>query len=140
MIYIIEAVDKNVKLAKTNSVAVTVTNDNEAPTVKHEHIACAAVGKPLTVTATVTDPAGVRWVRLRYRSVTQFEDYKTLDMTATGNKGRYSATVPGDQIIAKYDFMYLIEVMDNDGNGTIYPDLDKETPYMVVKLGEQQEQ
>ena len=34
----------------------------------------------------------------------------------------------------KWDFMYLIEVMDNNGNGKIYPDLNKETPYIVVKL------
>jgi hypothetical protein len=30
--------------------------------------------------------------------------------------------------------MYLIEVMDNNGNGRIYPDLNKETPYRFVKL------
>ena len=30
--------------------------------------------------------------------------------------------------------MYLIEVMDNKGNGKIYPDIEKETPYVVVKL------
>ena len=30
--------------------------------------------------------------------------------------------------------MYFIEAMGNKGNGTIHPDLDKETPYIVVKL------
>jgi hypothetical protein len=30
--------------------------------------------------------------------------------------------------------MYLFEVMDNAGNGKIYPDLTKETPYVVVKV------
>ena len=30
--------------------------------------------------------------------------------------------------------MYFIEVIDNRGNGKIYPDLVKETPYVVVKL------
>ena len=30
--------------------------------------------------------------------------------------------------------MYFIEAMDNEGNGRIYPDLNKETPYIVVKL------
>ena len=30
--------------------------------------------------------------------------------------------------------MYLSELMDNRGNGKIYPDLEKETPYIVVKL------
>jgi hypothetical protein len=30
--------------------------------------------------------------------------------------------------------MYLFEVMDNAGNGKIYPDLEQETPYVVVNL------
>ena len=35
---------------------------------------------------------------------------------------------------SEWDFMYLIEVMDNCGNGNIYPDLETETPYVVVRL------
>jgi len=30
--------------------------------------------------------------------------------------------------------MYFFEVMDNKGNGKIYPDLEEEVPYVVVKL------
>jgi hypothetical protein len=30
--------------------------------------------------------------------------------------------------------MYFIQIMDNDKNGIIYPDLNKETPYIIVKL------
>jgi hypothetical protein len=30
--------------------------------------------------------------------------------------------------------MYFIEAMDKGGNGKIHPDLDKETPYVIVKL------
>jgi hypothetical protein len=30
--------------------------------------------------------------------------------------------------------MYLIEVMDNQGKGKIYPDMNKETPYVFVKV------
>jgi hypothetical protein len=28
----------------------------------------------------------------------------------------------------------MFQVMDNKGNGKIYPDLAKETPYVVVKV------
>ena len=55
-------------------------------------------------------------------------------MTETDTKGQYSVTVPGKDIVPKYDFMYLIEVMDNKGNGAIYPDMDKEAPYVIVRL------
>jgi hypothetical protein len=55
-------------------------------------------------------------------------------MVETNEKGVYQATVPADQINPKWDFMYLIEMMDTKGRGAIYPDLSKETPYVVVKL------
>ncbi|MBC8472547.1 MAG: hypothetical protein H8D56_24045, partial [Planctomycetes bacterium] len=77
---------------------------------------------------------GVKWVRLLYRSVTQYQDYKTLEMVKTDKKDEYKAVVPGEDVEANWDFMYLIEVMDENGNGKIYPDLENETPYVVVKL------
>lgn len=120
---------------RTEPIAVTVTFDNKAPQVKHEHITRASAGKPLMITTQVSDAAGVKWVRLHYRSVNQFEDYKkTLDMADTEVDDEYKAVVPGQDIDAKWDFMYLIEVMDNNGNGAIYPNIEKETPYIVVKL------
>jgi hypothetical protein len=30
--------------------------------------------------------------------------------------------------------MYYIEVMDMAGNGCIYPDIEKEAPYVIVML------
>ncbi|MHC4643419.1 MAG: hypothetical protein ACYS32_17390, partial [Planctomycetota bacterium] len=132
--YAIEASDQSGQRTRASRADVIVTNDNDPPTVKHEHITVAPAEKPLTITVTVTDPSGVKWVRLRYRSVTQFEDYKSLQMVQTDTKSRYSATVPGEDLVSKYDFMYLIEVMDNKGNGKIYPDLEKQAPYIIVKL------
>jgi hypothetical protein len=94
----------------------------------------ASVDRPLTIKANVSASAGVKWVRLRYRDVNQKEDYKTIDMLQTGEKNLFEATVPAEQINKKWDFMYFIEVMDNNGNGKIYPDMNKETPYVIVKL------
>ena len=130
--YVIEASRGN-KRTKTEPIVVVVTKDHKAPQVKHNHISTAPADEPLTIKANVTDAGGIKWVHLRYRSVTQFQDYKTLEMTAEGN-GRYKAVVPASDVDPKWDFMYLIEVMDNNGNGEIYPDMEKETPYIVVKL------
>jgi len=138
--YFIEAVDENNRRAtwpaggESAPVVVAVTADNSPPTITHKAIATAPAQKSLTVAAKVADPSGVAWVRLRYRSVTQFEDYRTLEMKPTGRKGEYAATVPAEHIPVEWDFMYLIETMDEVGNGAIHPDLEKETPYVVVKL------
>ena len=59
-----------------------------------------------------------------------------MPMLPTGKGNEFEATIPGEDIDPKFDLMYLFEVMDNAGNGKIYPDLTKETPYVVVKVDE----
>jgi len=93
-----------------------------------------AAAHPLRITAAVSDPAGVKWVRLRYRGVNQHFDYRTLPMHAPAGSDRYEATVPGEELSPRWDFMYFIEVMDENGNGKIWPDLEEQTPYVIVKL------
>ncbi|MEJ7767747.1 MAG: hypothetical protein WKF89_08035 [Chitinophagaceae bacterium] len=102
--------------------------------ISHEPVSGAAVDKPLTIKVKASSVSGVKWVRLRYRSVIQEQEYQSLPMLPNGEKDTYQVVVPANQINPKWDFMYLIEIMDNKGNGKIYPDLNKETPYIVVKL------
>ena len=102
--------------------------------VVHQPVTTAPVGKSLAITAEVTAPSGVKWVRLRYRSVNQHQDYRTLPMLPTGEKDQYRAVIPPENIAPTWDLMYYIEAMDNDRNGRMHPDLNKETPYIVVKL------
>jgi hypothetical protein len=106
----------------------------EPPVVVHRPITTAPAGKPLTITAEVRGPVGVKWVRLRYRGVNQQLDYQTLPLEPTGEKDQYQVVVPADQVAPKWDFMYFFEVMDKHGTGRIYPDFNRETPYIVVRL------
>jgi hypothetical protein len=94
----------------------------------------APAGQPVAVSAEVRDPDGVKWVRLRYRSVNQHQDYRTVAMVPTGDNDQYRTVIPADDIPRTWDLMYFIEAMDKNGNGRIYPDLNRETPYIVVKL------
>ena len=48
--------------------------------------------------------------------------------------GEFAATVPGDFLVPQWDFMYFIEATDRAGHGTMWPDLAKEQPYVIVKL------
>ena len=74
-------------------------------------------------------------MRLRYRGLSQHQDFQVLPMLPTGRNNEFQATIPAEDIDPKFDLMYLFETMDNQGNGKIYPDLAKETPYIVVKIG-----
>ncbi|WP_097128659.1 hypothetical protein [Spirosoma fluviale] len=102
--------------------------------ISHQPVTTAPVGKPISVRIQVKAPAGVKWIRLRYRNVNQELPYNTLAMLPSGEKDVYSVVVPAEQIKPEWDFMYFIEIMDNNGVGQIYPDLAKETPYRIVKL------
>jgi hypothetical protein len=106
----------------------------EPPVVIHSAVVSARAGKPLTITAEVRAPSGVKWVNVRYRAVSQYDDFKSRPMLPTGQKNQYQVVIPGEDIVPQWDLMYLIEVMDNQGRGRIYPDLNKETPYIVVRL------
>ena len=108
--------------------------EGEKPQVSHQPVITAPADQPLTITAGVSAPSGIKWVRLRYRSVNQHQDYRTLPMLPTGEKDQYRTVIPTEQIDPTWDIMYFIEAMDNQGNGRIYPDLDLATPYGVVKL------
>jgi hypothetical protein len=116
------------------ALAVTVTKDSTPPEVMHTPVTTADAGKPLTITARVRDASGVRRVRVLYRSVNQFKDYQSLEMKPAGVENEYGAVIPGEHVAAGWDFMYLIESIDNKGNGKIYPDLEIETPYVIVRL------
>lgn len=107
---------------------------NELFQIKHTPITSIAVGKPLKIRIKVNASNGVKWVHLRYRSVKQHLPYQTMVMQPTEEKDVYQAVVPAKQIDPHWDFMYFIEVMDNNGNGRIYPDFNKRTPYIFVKL------
>ena len=103
-------------------------------TISHKRVTSAPIGKSITIVVKVRATAGVKWVRLQYRSVDQYKDFQMLSMVKSGEKDTYRVTIPADQINTKYDLMYLIEAMDKNGKGFIYPDVNKETPYVVVNL------
>lgn len=115
-------------------IAVTVSGDDEPPQVEHTPVAEARANEPLTIRARVSDPSGVRWVRLRYRGVNQHYEYQALPMLPSGENDEYVAVVPAEHVSPRWDFMYYIEVMDEAANGKIYPDLYRQTPYVVVPL------
>ena len=93
----------------------------------------APAGRPVTIRLQASAAAGIKWVRLRYRAVNQQLEYETLPMAA-GSNGEFTATIPAGKIDPTWDLMYYIEIMDNNGNGRIYPDVNKETPYRIINL------
>ena len=111
-----------------------ISGDLAPPAIEGERLGTAALGNPLRVVARVVDASGLQSVRLRYRHVTQYEDYVTLDMQPTGRPDEYAATIPLEFIDPQWDVMYFIEAVDRAGNGTHWPDFEREAPYLMVHL------
>jgi hypothetical protein len=136
--YFVEASDTSGRLSRTQPVRVLVCTGDQPPSLRQTPVTSAQPGKPLNITAQVEDPSGVKWVHLLYRGLSQHQDFQVLPMLPAGSGNEYQATIPGENIDPHFDLMYMFEVMDNDGNGKIYPDLSQETPYVVVKVLQQQ--
>jgi hypothetical protein len=94
----------------------------------------AVPGQDYVVQVKVTAPAGVKWIRLRYRHLNQTENYQTADMALDAQSGFYTASIPAAFIDPHWDLMFFVEVVDLKGNGRIYPDLEFETPYLVTSV------
>ncbi|MGH9066682.1 MAG: hypothetical protein ACRD0J_04205, partial [Acidimicrobiales bacterium] len=132
--YMIEADDTAGREVRQGPFRVLVTADNKPPTITIQRTNEADPRKPFTIRARVEDPSGVKSVWVRFRSVNQEQDYATLQMLPTGSSHEYSAQIPGRYLDPRWNFMYFVEAFDTKGNGAISPDLNKETPYVVVKL------
>jgi len=104
-----------------------------APQVVAKPVAAIQPIEPLTIRVNVSAPSGIESVRLRYRHVTQFEDYETLSFTRVGASDEFTATVPGKFIVPEWDFMYFIEATSRSGQGTQWPNLAEEAPYVILK-------
>ena len=107
-------------------IVIDVSNDREAPKAEVEHITSAPLNSQLKVSARVNDPSGIQSVKLRYRRVSQFEDYSSAQMIRDSATGLYEANIPAEFFDGKYDVMYFIEALDTKGNGMIFPDLEVE--------------
>lgn len=110
----------------------TITHEPPAVTVRP--VGPAFLGRDIVISAAVRAPSGVKWVRVRYRHLTQFEDYRTAEMTLDPATQLYTARIPESFIDPQWDLMYFVEAVDRDGCGRMYPDLEIETPYVVVPV------
>jgi hypothetical protein len=111
-----------------------ITATAEVPKAQLTPAGVAEQGNDYVVSANVKAAAGVKSVRLRYRHVTQVEDYETADMMLDRKTGAYVGRIPASFINPKWDLMYFVETMGNNGAGRTYPDLEVEEPFVIVPV------
>jgi hypothetical protein len=114
--------------------ALIVNPNPQPPVVDLQPAGTAEPGHDLKVRASVKAATGIKMLRLRYRHMSQYEDYETAEMSADGDNGQYAGTIPGAFVDPKWDLMYFVEVVGKDGAGRMYPDLEREMPYVIVPV------
>lgn len=139
--YFFRAVDKNGRVSQLPVATaiepyfrVPLTSDADPPKLTHQAIETCPVGKPLPIEATVTDPSGVKAVRVCFRPLTQLQPYQSLTLQREGD--RFCGQIPAEAIWTNYDFVYYFEAIDTAGNASIYPDWEVENPYIIVQTRE----
>ena len=109
------------------------TPDESLFSINHTPVTQIEKGEPISVSIDIQSENKIKWVHLRHRIVNQEYDYERLPMIKK-ESGNYAVTIDREKIDTKWDHMYYFEIMDEKGNGIIYPDLEKETPYIFVKI------
>ena len=119
-------------VASTDAIPPASAGESPSGALSSEQV--ARTGHDLAVSATVSSSTRIKSVRLRYRHLTQDEDYETMDMALDAATRTYKGRIPAAFIDPRWDLMYFVEVIDDRGRGRMLPDLDKETPYVVVSV------
>jgi len=55
-------------------------------------------------------------------------------MTRDGKTGAFSGAIPAAFIDPKWNLMYFVEAVGKNGAGRMYPDLEREMPYVIVSV------
>lgn len=92
----------------------------------------ATPGQDLKIQAIVKSRSPVASIRLRYRHLTQFEDYEAAPMAFDVAAGAYTAAIPGEFIVPEWDLIYFVDIIFKDGRGCCAPDLEGGMPYVIV--------
>ena len=82
--------------------------------------------KKLTVTAKITDPAGISKVYLKWKPFPSESTWRRKKMSL--NNGRFSANLD----VYPYGIMWCVEALDKDGNGSMWPDFRNDIPYRWI--------
>lgn len=102
--------------------------------IEHQPVHEAVWGSDIAVRCRIASRHPLKHARLHYRHVNQYHSFRVATMELVdATQGVYEATIPGCYHDAAWDLMYYLEIVDEAGNGTFYPNPQKETPYIVIR-------
>ena len=122
----------NPKQGNKKPIAVDISNDFSAPVLSHRFKGRKGHPQQIKITVKAVDKSGVKSVRLFYKALPAYLNWRSVAMKNTGG-GNYEASVP----LSARGLMYHFEALDTHGNGAVFPDPQKETPFFVIDAWEE---
>jgi hypothetical protein len=107
--------------------------DREQIGVEHRPPTKCTAGDDLTLDLAVASKAAIRGVNVYFRPLDQTRDWKALPLRKLPG-GRWNVTIPGAEIVPRWDFQYYFEVLFESGGGRNWPPWEDREPYEVVKV------
>jgi hypothetical protein len=120
------------QLPPRGSFLLRLGRDTTPPEIAHAPVTACRPGEALRLAFTIRDPAGVAVARLHYRALGGPGAEHVLDLGL--GAGDYRGEIPASAIDPSHDLIYRVEAVDRFGNGALYPDPDRGTPYVVVTV------
>jgi hypothetical protein len=109
--------------------------DRPSVKVDHDRVEQLQAGIDLPIDLAVISKAPVQSVVVYFRPLDQTRDWKTLPLRQDA-KGRWTGTIPGNEVLAKWDFQYYFAIRDETGQGRTWPAWEEGSPYVVARVGD----
>ncbi|MBC8609779.1 hypothetical protein H8702_01415 [Massilimaliae timonensis] len=125
----IEAADTNGRRS-TKEVTISCQKEPSKLEISHQPVRQFVLGKDTEITAQINSSTPLWKVSLHYSYVNQFEPMHEVMMKE--ENGMFRAVIPKEYLNMDWHILYYLEVVDQLGNGLIFPDMKKQTPYYVI--------
>ena len=105
-----------------------------SPSIEHSPVATSEAGRPIRINAEVSSGSELRSVRLHYRYVNQYYEWRVVEMDGGGSS--WQAEIPAGYVIPDWDVMYYLEATDCAGRASLAPagDWTVTIPYWVTRV------
>ena len=117
--------------ATVNSQAYTLcVEETKQYKISHEPVKSCHAGDAVCLTIHV-DGDDIKEILCHYSHTDQTQPLMTVCMERSENY--FTAFIPAQYITAKRDLLYYFEIIRESGEGEIYPDFRRQTPYFVIE-------
>lgn len=130
--YRVRALAENRLEKTTEYIKVKIKDRDSRFDINHDPVSECNSGEDIKIRLSVKSSNKLKVVKLHYSHVNQFKELESVDMAQGINA--YEACIPASYVQREWNILYYFEIVDEFGEGLIYPDFRERTPYYVIEV------